>query len=56
MSLHNRYKISERASVLQTKKSLVGSIWTFFQISRQPRRIGKNRKHQKCLLMQGYLS
>jgi len=39
--------------VLPTEKSLVVS---FFQISQQPRRIRKNRNHQKFLLMQGYLS
>jgi len=42
--------------VLPTKKSLVVSFWTLFQISLQPRRIRKNRNHQEFLLMQGYLS
>jgi len=42
--------------VLPTEKSLVVSCWTFFQISQQPRRIRKNRNHQKNLLIQGYLS
>jgi len=36
--------------VLPTEKSLVVSFWTLFQISRQPRRIRKNRNHQKFLL------
>jgi len=39
--------------VLPTENSLVVLFWAFFQISRQPRRIRKNRNHQKCLLMQG---
>jgi len=39
--------------VFPTEKRLVVS---FFQISWQPRRIRKNRDHQKLLLMQGYLS
>jgi len=39
--------------VLPTKKGLVFSFWTFFQISRQPRWLRKNRDHQKFLLMQG---
>jgi len=60
MSSRNRYKKCELASlfgeVLPTEKSLVVSIWAFFLISRQPRRIRKNRNHQKYLLMQGYLS
>jgi len=42
--------------VLPIKKRLVVSFWTFFQISRQPRRIRKSRNHQNFLLMQGYLS
>jgi len=42
--------------VLPTEKSLLVSFWTFFQISRQPRQIRKNRNHQKFLLMQEYLS
>jgi len=37
---------------LPTGKRLVVSFWTFFQISRQPKRIRKNRDHQKFLLMQ----
>jgi len=41
---------------LPTEKRLVTSFWSIFQISRQPRRIRKNRDHQKFLLMQGYLS
>jgi len=31
--------------VLPTEKRLVVSFWVFFQISRQPRRIRKNRNH-----------
>jgi len=42
--------------VLSTEKRLVVSFWTFFLISRQPRRIRKNRDHEKIMLMQGYLS
>jgi len=42
--------------VLPTEKYLVTSFWSFFQISRQPRRIRNNQDHQKFLLMQGYLS
>jgi len=42
--------------VLPTEKSLVVSFWTCFEVSRQPRRIRKNRNHQKFLLMQEYLS
>jgi len=42
--------------VLPTEKCLVTSFWSIFQISRQPRRIKKNRDHQKFLLMQEYLS
>jgi len=38
--------------VLPTEKRLVVSFWTVFQISRQPKRIRKNRDHQKFLLMQ----
>jgi len=32
---------------LPTKKRLIVSFWTFFQISRQSRRIRNNRDHQK---------
>jgi len=32
--------------VLPTKKRVVVSFWTFFQISRQSQRIRKNRSHQ----------
>jgi len=43
--------------VLPTEKSLVVSyILNMLQIFQQPRQIGKNRNHQKFLLMQGYLS
>jgi len=42
--------------VLPTEKYLVTSFWSNFQISWQPRRIRKNRDHQKFLLKQGYLS
>jgi len=42
--------------VLPTKKCLVTSLWSIFIISRQPRRIRKNRDHRKFLLMQRYLS
>jgi len=42
--------------VLPIEKSLVTSFWSIIQISRQPRRIRKNREHQKFLLMQGYPS
>jgi len=33
--------------VLPTEKSLVVTFWTFFEISRQPRRIRRNRNNQK---------
>jgi len=36
--------------VLPTEKRSVVSVWTFFQISRQSRRIRKNRDHKKFLL------
>jgi len=32
---------------MPTEKSLVVSFWTFSQISWQPRRIRKNRNHEK---------
>jgi len=34
------------------KRFIVVSFWTFFQIYQQPKRIRKNRNHQKFLLMQ----
>jgi len=39
---------------LPTENRLLVSFWIFLQISRQPRRIRKNRNYQKVLLMQGY--
>jgi len=41
--------------VLPLKKHLVPvvSFWTFFQISRQPRRIGKNWTHQNFYWCRG---
>jgi len=38
--------------MLPTEKSLV-SFWTFLRISRQPRRIRKNRNHQKNFVNAG---
>jgi len=61
MSSRNSYKkfracIVAWRKMVPTEKSLVVSFWKLFQISRQTRRIRKNRDHQKVLLMQGYLS
>jgi len=39
--------------VLPIEKRLVVSFWTFFQSSRQPKRIRKNRDHQKFYWCRG---
>jgi len=39
--------------VLPTEKSLVVSLWTFFQISLQPRQIRKNQNHQNFCWCRG---
>jgi len=59
MPSRNRNKKSELASLLGesvANQELSSFILDIFQISRQPRRIRKNRNHQKFLLMQRYLS
>jgi len=40
-------------SVFPTEKRLVASFWTIFQISWQPKRIRKNRNHQKFYWCRG---
>jgi len=39
--------------VLPTEKRLVVTFWTFFQVSRQPRRIRKNRNRQNFYWCRG---
>jgi len=55
-SLNQQARFKILTFVLPTEKRLEVSFLTFFQVSRQPRRIRMNRNHQKILLMQGYLS
>jgi len=45
--------IVARRKVLPTEKCLVTSFWSIYKISRQPRRIRKNRDHQKFFWCRG---